>query len=66
MLFTETLILWDIFSTFPAHAGVIPSVAQLEATAKYFPRTRGGDPQQIDMLVRIWENFPRTRGGDPL
>ena len=37
-------MLWDLFSLFPAHAGVIPFNLCLHVDAFTFPRTRGGDP----------------------
>ena len=36
-------MLWDLFSLFPAHAGVIPRRAQSIRACRTFPRTRGGD-----------------------
>ena len=38
-------MLWDLFSLFPAHAGVIPHRVVLEGFGGSFPRTRGGDPK---------------------
>ena len=37
-------MLWDLFSLFPAHAGVIPVVHVLLGHDRAFPRIRGGDP----------------------
>ena len=37
-------MLWDLFSLFPAHAGVIPYGWYVGAREYSFPRTRGGDP----------------------
>ena len=37
-------MLWDLFSLFPAHAGVIPGDEHLRRMRISFPRTRGGDP----------------------
>ena len=37
-------MLWDLFSLFPAYAGVIPTGSQTDGTTKAFPRIRGGDP----------------------
>ena len=37
-------MLWDLFSLFPAHAGVIPWMTQYQILQVTFPRTRGGDP----------------------
>ena len=55
-------MLWDLFSLFPAHAGVILTKALTEIGKGTFPRTRGGDP------IFIPEEFipdffsPHTRG----
>ena len=38
-------MLWDLFSLFPAHAGVIPKSINLSQKPMPFPRTRGGDPK---------------------
>ena len=35
---------WDLFSLFPAYAGVILSAALAYTAALAFPRIRGGDP----------------------
>ena len=53
---------WDLFSLFPAYAGVIPFGYQ-EAWADYpFPRIRGGDPIKSTTVYQN-ENFsPHTRG----
>ena len=37
-------MLWDLFSLFPAHAGVIPIDMIVNGSILTFPRTRGGDP----------------------
>ena len=37
-------MLWDLFSLFPAHAGVIPTGGLIRQIPVAFPRTRGGDP----------------------
>ena len=39
-------MLWDLFSLFPAHAGVIPYNAMEKTEKTAFPRTRGGDPNE--------------------
>ena len=55
-------MLWDLFSLFPAYAGVIPG-AMDKATAKApFPRIRGGDPraQVINFMGAFFS--PHTRG----
>ena len=38
-------MLWDLFSLFPAHAGVILEQNKLKYENAAFPRTRGGDPR---------------------
>ena len=37
-------MLWDLFSLFPAHAGVILIQTSGQQNENAFPRTRGGDP----------------------
>ena len=55
-------MLWDLFSLFPAHAGVIPIHKQLVNYRCSFPRTRGGDPF-YRLLADVGELFsPHTRG----
>ncbi len=55
-------MLWDLFSLFPAHAGVIPFGYQ-EAWADYpFPRTRGGDPKGYRDGKEEGDFSPHTRG----
>ena len=58
-------LLWDLFSLFPAHAGVIPNPADECDNAFTFPRPRGGDPS-----ARNWNNnnatlFPAHAGVIP-
>ena len=36
---------WDLFSLFPAYAGVIPEHGYVIGLAATFPRIRGGDPK---------------------
>ena len=38
---------------FPAHAGVIPYPQSPYASYSTFPRTRGGDPDTLDMLYSL-------------
>ena len=55
-------MLWDLFSLFPAHAGVIPPIRESSFTKSSFPRTRGGDPF-YRLLADVGELFsPHTRG----
>ena len=35
---------WDLFTVFPAHAGVILSMQNFGTVQLRIPRTRGGDP----------------------
>ena len=55
-------MLWDLFSLFPAYAGVIPASMNVILTLISFPRIRGGDPEDSHQ----WNvsNFfsPHTRG----
>ena len=55
-------MLWDLFSLFPAHAGVILRSPVSASSSFTFPRTRGGDPSG-SMLKQMGYNFsPHTRG----
>ena len=47
---------------FPAHAGVILVTAALNSKAGTFPRTRGGDPTEIESLPVQILFSPHTRG----
>ena len=38
-------MLWDLFSLFPAYAGVIPAQVNAMKLEEPFPRIRGGDPR---------------------
>ena len=55
-------MLWDLFSLFPAHAGVIPHRKQQHKGAGTFPRTRGGDPYKLLRKVSDIDFSPHTRG----
>ena len=55
-------MLWDLFSLFPAHAGVIPYDAMVELPAYTFPRTRGGDPKGYRDGKEEGDFSPHTRG----
>ena len=57
-------MLWDLFSLFPAYAGVIPGHTETEGKSVTFPRIRGGDPA-LNSLSLVNAAFPRIRGGDP-
>ena len=55
-------MLRDLFSLFPAHAGVIPSKA-FNYTAGYaFPRTCGGDPEAEQSKWPDAKLFPAHAG----
>ena len=55
-------MLWDLFSLFPAHAGVIPGSCGMRKLSFPFPRTRGGDPK-FDVNGTTEVHFsPHTRG----
>ena len=55
-------MLWDLFSLFPAHAGVILEEQKKAIRAGSFPRTRGGDPEN-SFTKSFEEHFsPHTRG----
>ena len=61
-------MLRDLFSLFPAYAGVIPHGRLVRPHLPPFPRIRGGDPEpgysaHFDHKLRL--SFPRIRGGDP-
>ena len=55
-------MLWDLFSLFPAHAGVIPSQKKHQKNWKTFPRTRGGDPKGYRDGKEEGDFSPHTRG----
>ena len=55
-------MLRDLFSLFPAYAGVILEQTPAESGDEAFPRIRGGDPG-LNMLSNLVANFsPHTRG----
>ena len=55
-------MLWDLFSLFPAYAGVIPESIDVQAEIETFPRIRGGDPL-CTHVQRDGKGFsPHTRG----
>ena len=55
-------MLWDLFSLFPAHAGVIPVPFHYDISRHSFPRTRGGDPNVLDVAFIGIGFSPHTRG----
>ena len=52
----------DLFTVFPAHAGVIPAGGMDLGVVARIPRTRGGDPGagRDDIGFRLYS--PHTRG----
>ena len=58
-------MLWDLFSLFPAHAGVIPQERAYITHSKAFPRTRGGDPDLIHVDRHSVSLFPAHAGVIP-
>ena len=55
-------MLWDLFSLFPAHAGVIQILQAHGGQKLPFPRTRGGDPVNAPLSSRNIFFSPHTRG----
>ena len=55
-------MLRDLFSLFPAYAGVILRLPQVRIRQDTFPRIRGGDPNRM-AADRLDDDFsPHTRG----
>ena len=55
-------MLWDLFSLFPAHAGVILGFVAALLLLGTFPRTRGGDPMHEYHQMMATAFSPHTRG----
>ena len=55
-------MLRDLFSLFPAYAGVIPLIVQNEPQFFAFPRIRGGDPSEGVAAPGALAFSPHTRG----
>ena len=53
---------WDLFSLFPAYAGVIPRFAKFFNLPESFPRIRGGDPLHSFVADGHIPFSPHTRG----
>ena len=53
---------WDLFSLFPAYAGVIPQQKRPKTENGTFPRIRGGDPHSDPLITRLYAFSPHTRG----
>ena len=55
-------MLRDLFSLFPAYAGVIPLEGYSVDGVKPFPRIRGGDPADQSAQEAASSFSPHTRG----
>ena len=55
-------MLRDLFSLFPAYAGVILKAEGPIDIEETFPRIRGGDPQKMNVRHRVMLFSPHTRG----
>ena len=55
-------MLRDLFSLFPAYAGVIPYRYVAGYVTKTFPRIRGGDPESQSADAETFNFSPHTRG----
>ena len=55
-------MLRDLFSLFPAHAGVILLTNSLGFPFDSFPRIRGGDPNTAKTYANMEFFSPHTRG----
>ena len=55
-------MLRDLFSLFPAYAGVILSRFKSQSEEKTFPRIRGGDPKRRLRDILVSDFSPHTRG----
>ena len=55
-------MLRDLFSLFPAYAGVIPDVLEEMVASVTFPRIRGGDPLSPSSSPPLVAFSPHTRG----
>ena len=53
---------WDLFTVFPAHAGVILKSGTPALVKVRIPRTRGGDPRTIAIDKETLQYSPHTRG----
>ena len=55
-------MLRDLFSLFPAYAGVIRYGSSRRYASRSFPRIRGGDPQIVQTSGQQTSFSPHTRG----
>lgn len=53
---------WDLFSLFPAYAGVILNARKDKRMFNAFPRIRGGDPLFVFLFKNVLHFSPHTRG----
>ena len=58
-------MLWDLFSLFPAYAGVILRPAEADEPLPAFPRIRGGDPRIGRNMMQALVLFPAYAGVIP-
>ena len=61
-LLIKSTILWDLFSLFPAYAGVILTEEERCLERMTFPRIRGGDPEMLLTAICSMDFSPHTRG----
>ena len=61
-LLIKSTILWDLFSLFPAYAGVILKFSLKHISYFTFPRIRGGDPKHYYKYNYTPELFPAYAG----
>ena len=59
-------MLRDLFSLFPAYAGVIPLFQLVQPTVLPFPRICGGDPVLVRSVASLMGLFPAYAGVIPL
>ena len=59
---TGGTVLRDLFSLFPAYAGVIPTALLTQAVWQPFPRIGGGDPIAGAIACNVVNFSPHTRG----
>ena len=55
-------MLRDLFSLFPAYAGVILFQIKEFIKISSFPRIRGGDPNMLEEIEDVSHFSPHTRG----
>ena len=55
-------MLRDLFSLFPAYAGVIPELKEIGILTTAFPRICGGDPEKVAAARKRMDFSPHMRG----